>query len=128
MSQPTRFIPLASRTGIAALVDESCVSRVSSGRCPTWVAVTCSIDRLLTAGLVTRDDNPANRREVILGLTPAGRRVVRRVTARRRAEITGIVTAIPPEHRRHLIAALRAFAAAAGEPDPQPEHTTGLGW
>ena len=32
------------------------------------------IDRLLAAELVTRQDNPANRREVLLDLTDAGRR------------------------------------------------------
>jgi DNA-binding MarR family transcriptional regulator len=84
------------------------------------------IDRLLVAELVTRRDNPANRREVLLGLTPAGRRVVRRVTARRRAEIKRIVTSMPPSQRSRIITALRAFADAAGE--PAPDAVTSLGW
>lgn len=86
------------------------------------------IDRLLGAGLVTRRDNPANRREVILALTPQGRRVVRRVTARRRTAITRIVRAMPNTQRATLITALHAFADAAGEPSPRAEHTTSLGW
>ena len=76
------------------------------------------IDRLLVADLVTRRDNPANRREVLLGLTPAGKRIVRQVTTRRRREIAHIVTAMPATQRGALIAALRAFSDAAGEPDP----------
>ena len=84
------------------------------------------IDRLLAAGLVTRHDNPANRREVVLGLTPAARRIVRGVTDRRRAEITRIVTAMPAAQRSTLTKALRAFADAAAEPDPQ--HAAELGW
>ena len=53
------------------------------------------IDRLLSADLVTRRDNPANRREVLLGLTGAGQRTVSQATARRRREITRIVTRCP---------------------------------
>ena len=85
------------------------------------------IDRLLVADLVTRRDNPTNRREVLLGLTTAGKRVVRKVTARRRDEITRIVRAMPPAQRSTLIAALHAFADAAGEPEPRPDHTV-LDW
>jgi DNA-binding MarR family transcriptional regulator len=83
------------------------------------------IDRLLAADLVTRRDNPANRREVLLGLTRAGKRIVRQVTARRRGEIARIVTAMPGTDRGAVVAALRAFADAAGEPDP---GLSALGW
>jgi DNA-binding MarR family transcriptional regulator len=86
------------------------------------------IDRLLVAALVTREDNPANRREVLLELSPQGRRLVRKVTARRRAEIASIVSAIPLDRRDELIEALRLFAQAAGEPDPQSEDAGNLGW
>lgn len=81
------------------------------------------IDRLLAAGLATRRDNPANRRQVLLGLTPEGHGVVRRVTAKRRREISRIVAKVPPGQRTDLIIALHQFAIAAGEPgsgDPTP--------
>lgn len=84
------------------------------------------IDRLLGAGLVTRTENPANRREVLLRLTDEGTRLVRTVTDRRRAEIAGIVTAMPADSRSELVAALHAFAAAAAE--PQPHRASSLGW
>jgi DNA-binding MarR family transcriptional regulator len=83
------------------------------------------IDRLLVADLATRRDNPANRREVLLDLTPAGRRIVRQVTSRRRAEIARIVKQMPAQQRGTLITALRAFALAAGEPEPDE---TAWGW
>ena len=86
------------------------------------------IDRLLAADLVTRRDNPANRREVLLELTAAGSLLVEQVTARRRAEIAQIVTGMPAGQRSELIAALRAFADAADEPDPRPDPTATLGW
>ena len=75
------------------------------------------IDRLLAAGLATRRDNPANRRQVLLGLTADGRALVRRVTTKRRREISKIVSKIPSGQRSDLIEALHQFARAAGEPD-----------
>jgi DNA-binding MarR family transcriptional regulator len=86
------------------------------------------IDRLLTAALVTRRDNPENRREVVLGLTDAGEQLVRQVTTKRRREITRIVTAMPEAQRSDLVAALRAFAHAAGEPEPESSIVAALGW
>jgi DNA-binding MarR family transcriptional regulator len=85
------------------------------------------IDRLLVAGLVTRRENPTNRREVLLGLSTEGARIVDVVTKSRRAEIARIVTAMPSERRSELIAALHAFADAAGEPQPLPAASA-LGW
>lgn len=86
------------------------------------------IDRLLVAGLVTRREHPDTRREVLLALSPAGRRLVRRVTKRRRAELARVVSAMPPERRPELLAALRAFAEAAGEPEPHPDEVSTLAW
>jgi hypothetical protein len=86
------------------------------------------IDRLLAADLVTRREHPATRREILLGLSPAGRRLVRRVTERRRAELARVVAAMPAARRAELLAALRAFAEAAGEPEPLPEEVSTLAW
>jgi DNA-binding MarR family transcriptional regulator len=85
------------------------------------------IDRLLAAGLVTRRENPNNRREVLLDLTAEGRRLVRQVTDTRRAEIARIVRSVPANQRHGLVIALRAFAEAAGEPEV-PENLARLGW
>jgi DNA-binding MarR family transcriptional regulator len=86
------------------------------------------IDRLLAAELVTRRDNPANRREVLLDLTDAGTLLVEQVTAKRRTQIARIVTAMPAGRRTEMIVALRAFAEAAGEPEPRADPTSHLGW
>jgi DNA-binding MarR family transcriptional regulator len=86
------------------------------------------LDRLLVAGLVTRRDNPDTRREVLLGLSPEGRRVVRRVTRRRRAELARVVDAMPANRRSELLAALRAFAEAAGEPEPSSDEASSMAW
>ena len=96
------------------------------------VGVTAStavrmVDKLVTAGYVTRRDNPDNRREVQLALTASGRRLVERVTEARRREIATIVAAMPTRRHGELVAALTAFAEAAHEPPAEPAPTA-LAW
>jgi DNA-binding MarR family transcriptional regulator len=86
------------------------------------------IDRLAAAGMVSRSVNPDMRREHLVRLSPAGRGVVDDVTARRHAEIAAIVARMPAGRRRGLVAALRAFAEAGGEPDPAAGELARLGW
>ncbi|MFD2418289.1 MarR family winged helix-turn-helix transcriptional regulator [Amycolatopsis pigmentata] len=78
--------------------------------------VTRMVDRLVTAGLVSREANPASRRELVVSLTGAGTDVVREVMRRRRAEVTRIVSRMAPTARRGLVRALNAFAEAGDEP------------
>ncbi|MGA5128218.1 MarR family winged helix-turn-helix transcriptional regulator [Streptomyces olivoreticuli] len=74
------------------------------------------VDRLIAAGLASRQVNPTNRRETVLQLTPAGRRTVEEVTAHRRDEIAAIVERMRPDQRDALVDALTAFAEAGDEP------------
>ncbi|MFI0373924.1 MarR family winged helix-turn-helix transcriptional regulator [Actinomadura sp. 1N219] len=74
------------------------------------------VDRLAAAGLLDRQASPDSGREVRIQLTAAGRAIVDDVTARRRADIAEIVARMPPGQRRTLVAALRAFTEAGGEP------------
>jgi DNA-binding MarR family transcriptional regulator len=83
------------------------------------------VDRLVAAGMVRRESSDANRREVLVAPTPNGRRVVRTVTRRRRAELSAIVQALSPAEQRRLVAALAAFATAGGEPGV---HEADLAW
>lgn len=76
-------------------------------------------DRLVAKKLVRRGHREVNRREVEVEATAAGGRLVARVTARRRSDITGILGAMSKRDQAAMVSALRAFAAAAGEvPDP----------
>lgn len=86
------------------------------------------IDRLISANLAFRVENPTNRREVVLGLTRQGETLVRKVTDRRRREIARIVKTMPEGKRVELVAALNAFAEAAREPQPSDHVATALGW
>ncbi len=105
-------------TNLNGLADELAVNSSTAMR---------MIDKLLAAGLVTRGENPNNRREVVLGLTDEGRRLVTTVTRRRRAEIARIVTKIPPEQRDALVDALHALTTAASEPE-LPAQNGPIAW
>ncbi|MFD5034346.1 MarR family winged helix-turn-helix transcriptional regulator [Streptomyces sp. NPDC058220] len=88
------------------------------------------LDRLIAAGLATRQSNPDNRRETMLRLTPEGDRLVEDVSAARHREISEIVERLTPEQRSALVGALTAFTEAGGEPvvpddDSEPYP---LGW
>ncbi|WP_030900582.1 MarR family winged helix-turn-helix transcriptional regulator [Streptomyces sp. NRRL F-5126] len=74
------------------------------------------VERLTGAGMLERELNPRNRREILIRLTTEGRRVVDTATDRRRAEIARIVGGMPPAHRTALVEALRAFNEAGDEP------------
>lgn len=86
------------------------------------------VDRLIVAGLVDRRENAQDRREVVIDLTADGRKLVRKVSRKRRTEIERIVRAMPPGRRRELVRALVAFAGAADEPAVVAEAATRLGW
>lgn len=73
------------------------------------------VDRLVSAGLLTREVPADNRRERSLSLTAAGRRTVRTVTNRRRRDLRAIVAQIPAEDRTSLARAMAAFAEAADQ-------------
>jgi DNA-binding MarR family transcriptional regulator len=74
-------------------------------------------ERLVRKGLVARERVGADRREVQISLTELGRRVVREVIARRRAELASIVSALPDTSFDAGVTVLRDLAAAAGEPE-----------
>jgi DNA-binding MarR family transcriptional regulator len=80
------------------------------------------VDRLIAAHLVTREENKADRREVLIALTPEGAQLVREVTLRRRAEIATIVAAMPEDGREEVVAALNAFAQARRRSHTQCRH------
>lgn len=89
------------------------------GSHPSTVTRLC--DRLVANGLVERHASLSNRREVSIALTRRGRRLVDRVTVRRRAELTEILSRVPASERAQLVHVLDALGEAAGEP-------TDAGW
>jgi len=72
-------------------------------------------DRLEGKNLITRRRDVGDRRVVVLDVSAGGRRLVDRVTRRRRKEIGQILTAVDPKERANLIRAFNMFGKAAGE-------------
>jgi DNA-binding MarR family transcriptional regulator len=84
-------------------------------------------DRLVAKGFIHRATSRQSGREITLTVTPAGRALVRAVTARRRREVNRIVERLPGDDRVRLQVALSAFAEAAGE-IAFPDDAWKLGW
>jgi DNA-binding MarR family transcriptional regulator len=82
---------------------------------PSTATRTC--DRLVGAGLISRNDDPDDRRYLALTATDEGRQLVESVYAARRREITDALERMPVASRRRLASTLQDFAAAAGETD-----------
>lgn len=72
-------------------------------------------DRLIGDGLLLRQQDPADRRYVVLSLTPKGQRLVAKVTAARRSDIQRVLGNIEPSRRRPIASALEEFAGAVGQ-------------
>jgi DNA-binding MarR family transcriptional regulator len=79
-----------------------------------------TIDKVEALGLVDRQTNPDNRREVILRLTTKGHELVDEVLSHRHLEIAKIVARLSPDQRSELVRALRALITAADEPALEP--------
>jgi len=113
IAQYRALVVLASR-GPQRMVDLAGVLGVM----PSTAGRMC--DRLVRKGLVRRHRARADRREVLVSVTSAGRQVVDDATTRRRALLSGILGRLPAGQQEDVTAALRAFATAAGEiPDSE---------
>jgi DNA-binding MarR family transcriptional regulator len=85
-----------------------------------------AVDRMVGAGLLSRSDDPTDRRNLVLELTPAGQALVDKVMNERRSAIAKILDRMPASRRRALVPVLRSFAVAAGE--VPAEAAWSLGW
>jgi DNA-binding MarR family transcriptional regulator len=83
------------------------------------------VDRMVAKGLLVRSEAEDDRRSVSLSIGNAGRTALRRVTARRRAEIGEVLDRLPAERAAEVTSALGEFAAAAGE---RADDAWRLGW
>jgi DNA-binding MarR family transcriptional regulator len=113
LAQYRALVVLASR-GPQRLVDLARALAVT----PPTAGRMC--DRLLRKGLIRRHRARADRREVLVSVTSAGREVVDHATAQRRELLAEILGRLPARQQAAVAAALEAFAEAAGEvPDSQ---------
>ncbi len=74
---------------------------------------TC--DQLVKRGLVDRQEDPHDRRNLSLALARPGRRLLEDVMRRREVILTELVAAMPAQDQRDLMTALEKFNAAADQ-------------
>jgi DNA-binding MarR family transcriptional regulator len=91
---------------------------------PSNATRTCN--RLVEAGLLDRRDDPSDRRNVVLTLTPEGHGVWKGVMDHRRRAIEQVVRRLTPTERDQLAVGLTAFARAAEQ--TLEEETEVLAW
>ena len=77
----------------------------------TQPAATRIVDRLAADGLITRSRRPDDRREWIIGLTPAGRARATHLVATRSAIVADDIADVAPELRDGLTTVLEALLA-----------------
>ena len=87
---------------------------------------TRAVERLVSAGLLRRRDDPADRRNLLLELSPSGQELVAGIMEHRRAAVGAIVDRMPAAHRDALGTGAAAFADA-GDPIPR-SAVWSLGW
>jgi DNA-binding MarR family transcriptional regulator len=119
IAQYRTLVVLASRgpQKLADLAEQLGVTPPTAGR---------MCERLVRRGLVARHRAQADRRVVRISLTAAGRQIVDDATRQRRMFLARILAVLPAAQREEVAAALRAFAAAAGEV-PDEEWPAGPG-
>lgn len=93
-------------------------------------ALTNRVDRLVARGLVTRDVDPDNRRQVLIGLTDEGARLADRLVEVVAAGHVQILSGLSVPERDSLAGHLRRLLISLGDrpgpdrPEPDPPATT----
>jgi DNA-binding MarR family transcriptional regulator len=104
-----RILVVLATRGVSNLKDLADATRLHLSR------TSRACERLVGKNLITRSDDPDDRRVLQLGLTPDGEAVVRTVQDARREAVAPVLAAMSVTRRTELVRALRAFASATGE-------------
>ena len=81
-------------------------------------SITVRVDGLVAKGLVTREVDPANRRSVLVTLTPAGRRLVTELVARHVARERELLASLTDRELSQLAGLLRKVLVGLGDAAP----------
>jgi DNA-binding MarR family transcriptional regulator len=83
-------------------------------RPPTMTRIVAALER---AGLVTRQPDPGDRRQIAISATPTGRRLLEEGRARRTASLTKRLAALPADELANLARAAALVERLARPPD-----------
>ena len=90
------------------------VGEIAGGLGLSMPAASELVDRLVEAGLAERGANPADRRQVLVWLTPDAEAVTARMRALRRAQLRAALARLTPDERPVFLRSLEALVEALG--------------
>ncbi len=108
--QQLRALMIIATQGPMNLSDLSAVMGVHPSN------ATRAADRLVSRGLLQREESSSDRRRTVLLVAPAGRVLVNAIVERRRSALAEVLARMSEREQKAFGRALAAFAAAAGEP------------
>ena len=102
------------------------VGEIAGGLGLSMPAASELVDRLVEAGLAERGANPADRRQVLVWLTPEAAALTARMRAVRRAQLRAALARLAPDERPVFLRSLEALVEALGrEPAELAEELGG---
>jgi DNA-binding MarR family transcriptional regulator len=81
----------------------------------TLPSITATVDRLVQQGMVSREDDPGDRRKVINRVTPEGAALIDRLQEGRKARLVSALTNLAPSDLEALYQSLGSLEVALGE-------------
>jgi DNA-binding MarR family transcriptional regulator len=119
-------------TQVRALVVVASCGALSLGELAESVGISLSTasrlcERLVGQSLLDRTDDPADRRQLLLTLTPAGRRLVDDITEARRADLVPVLQQMTRTQRTELVNALQVFSTGCQDHEDE-RHLWSIGW
>jgi DNA-binding MarR family transcriptional regulator len=91
------------------------VGQLASQLSVTLPSITATVDRLVQQGLVTREDDPNDRRRVINRLTPNGDALIDRLQEGKRARLIAALDRLSPDDLDMLARGLTELRRAMGD-------------
>lgn len=92
--------------------EHATISEIAAGVGAGLPAISEMVDRLVEDGSVERAVNPADRRQVLVRLTPRARAFGDRIHDIRRAQVIAALELLTPEQRPYLLPVVQALAEA----------------
>ncbi len=109
---PSLSIPQFRALGFLDRNPGACLSELSEHLGVARPTASVIVDRLVQRRLVLRNDNPRERRRVVLRLTPDGVELLRQARSATRAWIATLLTGLSDEDLQRMVAGLALLAGA----------------
>jgi DNA-binding MarR family transcriptional regulator len=113
-------LPQIKATGWLAHHGRCTVGEIAAGIGASLPSTSELVDGLVQRGLAERGTNPADRRQVLVWLTPEGARLKRAMRDLRSTQVRNAIARLAPEERPVFVRSLEALVAALREDDAPP--------